>query len=655
MESDKTNQLVLLICIVHSVGLFLILTITGCEMRGALLLIIILSGSYILPAQQRGQRPISTSTYKAPTKQNTLRIAAELCNNNTDDDANGLKDCDDYDCYFSSNTACNCKPIDVIWIGDAYGNLVWINHQTGVEKIVGNMGRSMTDITWSPNGNLYGVDASENKIWKIDPATAQTTFVSTIPGYDFSNALTADGAGNLYLASVLPFPNNTSFHIIRLTLSTGIVTPIADLTVSGLLSAGDLAFHNGTLYLACDNNILANINVATGSVGSNLILGLPAGARIFGIVIKSDGTIYLSGVNKLYKLNVANMQASLYYTCVTPGMNIWGMGGFNDYCLAQICNARVAISILTNQPYCSVPGVQLKAEGTGLNGTGTYKWTLPNGTNLSTQTITATQSGTYVVRYATVPDTCGWQETVNLQIAKVPNARLGVDTVLCTGTSITLVPTDTTGIISYTWQDGSRNVQLQIDHPGLYWLQTANSCGTYRDSVLVTKMELPIIRLGPVSELCKDDTLYIKNLLDEPGYTYRWSDNTIEKFMVVPAPGKLWVDVSNMCGVASDSIIITAKVDGCDCKLYVPTAFTPNNDGKNDLLKAFPGCPITGELSIYDRWGQLVYYTKDLQKGWDGTYNKVLQSSGLFVYHIKYAYTSQPGTFYKKGSFMLIR
>lgn len=624
-------------------------------MRAVLLLIIALTAFYILPAQRPGQKPVSLKMLSTQQKKSNSRLLAELCNNNVDDDGNGLRDCEDYSCYYSSSTVCNCTPINVIWIGDAYGNLFWINHQTGVEKIIGNMGRSMTDITWSPDGNLYGVDASENKIWKINPATAQTTFVASIPGYDFSNALTSDGSGNLYLASVRPFPNNTGFHIIKLEPSSGMVTLIADLSVSGLFSEGDLAFHNGTLYLACDNNILANINITTGSIGSNPILGLPPGASILGIVIKADGTVYLSDVNKLYKLNITTMQASLYYTCSFPGIYIWGMAGFNDYCLAEVCNTDVEISVLTNQPYCSEPGVQLKAEGTGLNGVVIYKWTLPNGTNLTTQVITASQSGTYTVRYATVPDTCGKQETINLQMTKAPNTTLGADTLLCSGTSITLFPKDITGIAAYLWQDGSTNTQLKVDKPGLYWLQATNSCGTFRDSIVVTEKELANVSLGPIDELCEYDTLYIKNLLDEPGYTYAWSDNTTEKFMVVPAPGKYWVDVRNVCGVTSDSIIVNKKINGCDCNLYVPTAFTPNNDGKNDLLKVFPNCLITGELSIYNRWGQLMFNTKDIQKGWNGSFNNVLQASGVYVFRVKYSYAFRPGTFYKNGIFVLIR
>src|SRR6185503_6879542 len=129
-----------------------------------------------------------------------------------------------------------------------------------------------TDITWTPDGNLYGVDWIENKIWKIDPATAQVTFISAIPGYDFSNALTSDGEGNLYLASRLAFAGNT-FHIIKFNLASGALSIVANLTPTNLTSAGDLAFYNEILYLACNGNILASINPSNGFITASSILG----------------------------------------------------------------------------------------------------------------------------------------------------------------------------------------------------------------------------------------------------------------------------------------------------------------------------------------------------------------------------------------------
>ncbi len=624
-------------------------------MRKGLFLFLVLFTGLTLVAQQPGKKlPGIYPQKKYFPKSSLAKNLSETCGNGLDDDGNGLKDCEDYSCYFSDPVVCNCAPIDVIWINSG-SDLLWINPVTGVERYIGDMGRYMGDITWAPDGKLYGVDYDSCKIWQIDPVTAQITFVTSIAGYDFSNAMTSDANGDLYLAARVTFTAPPSVnHIIKVKLSTGPVTFVADISNIGTYSAGDLAFHNGTLYLACISNILAKIDITTGVVATNPILGLPPDADIWGIVGKANGTLYISDADDLFSININTMQATPYYTTTTP-MFIWGMANFNDYCLAPVCQSTVDIEVQSNEPYCNDPGVQLKANGTGLAGPVAYKWTKPDGTFSSSQTITATEAGKYMVRYSTIPDTCSVEDTIVLEFDKTPKARLGADTILCTGTQITLIPSDTSAITSYLWQDGSINPVLIIDQPGLYWLESANVCATYRDSIIVTGRKFANVDLGPGAELCEYDTLHIQNLLDEPGYTYKWSDNTTGKVMVIPAPGKYWVDVKNICGTVSDTIIISKKIDDCTCFLYVPTGYTPNNDGRNDLLKAFSNCPVTGVLSIYNRWGQLIYKTNDLQKGWNGVYNGNLQSTGVYVYQVTYSYTLRPGIFYKKGTFVLIR
>ncbi|WP_204306850.1 gliding motility-associated C-terminal domain-containing protein, partial [Klebsiella aerogenes] len=68
-------------------------------------------------------------------------------------------------------------------------------------------------------------------------------------------------------------------------------------------------------------------------------------------------------------------------------------------------------------------------------------------------------------------------------------------------------------------------------------------------------------------------------------------------------------------------------------EIFVPSAFTPNGDGRNDILK-----PITVGITqlfyfrIYNRWGQLVFSTSSIGKGWDGTFGGVKQASGTYVF-----------------------
>jgi gliding motility-associated-like protein len=186
-------------------------------------------------------------------------------------------------------------------------------------------------------------------------------------------------------------------------------------------------------------------------------------------------------------------------------------------------------------------------------------------------------------------------------------------------------------------------------------VETSNACGASRDSILVTQQLRANVDLGPAREVCQYDTLHLKNFLDGPGYSYIWSDNSTAKTMIATGPGTYWVDVTNNCGRVSDTVIIRKKIDGCECSLFMPTGFTPNADGKNDWMKPFSNCPVSGELLIFNRWGQLVYQTNDLQKGWNGIYNNAIQTTGVFVYHINYKYTFRPGSFTKKGTFVLIR
>src|SRR6185436_5784968 len=154
-------------------------------MRIALLLLLIFYGTpaFLQPAGKRSSVPLTAGK---PFNLRTTTLT-ELCNNNIDDDGNGLIDCKDYSCYFKQGDAtCACYPMNLIWIGDAVGGLYWIDVNTQIEKKVGNMPSVMNDITWSPQGKLYGMNG--DGIFQIDPATAQANFLFTIPGYIPSNA-----------------------------------------------------------------------------------------------------------------------------------------------------------------------------------------------------------------------------------------------------------------------------------------------------------------------------------------------------------------------------------------------------------------------------------------------------------------------------------
>lgn len=89
--------------------------------------------------------------------------------------------------------------------------------------------------------------------------------------------------------------------------------------------------------------------------------------------------------------------------------------------------------------------------------------------------------------------------------------------------------------------------------------------------------------------------------------------------------------------------------------IYIPSAFTPNGDGKNDyLLPVLPGIKTLKSFKIFNRWGQLAFSSKSIGKGWDGRINGQLQSTGVFVYIIEAVdFNNLP--LRKTGSITLIR
>ena len=105
----------------------------------------------------------------------------------------------------------------------------------------------------------------------------------------------------------------------------------------------------------------------------------------------------------------------------------------------------------------------------------------------------------------------------------------------------------------------------------------------------------------------------------------------------------------------SDTITLKSKEWICDIPfIFVPTAFTPNKDGKNDVIQVKSGVVSSLEFAIFDRWGEKVFFTDNLSDTWDGTYNGKPLQPQVFVYYLK-ATCFNGEVFETKGNITLIR
>ena len=88
--------------------------------------------------------------------------------------------------------------------------------------------------------------------------------------------------------------------------------------------------------------------------------------------------------------------------------------------------------------------------------------------------------------------------------------------------------------------------------------------------------------------------------------------------------------------------------------VFFPNAFTPNGDGLNDTFM-FTGLFIQDfQMNIYNKWGELIFITKNQDIGWDGTKNSVLLPSGMYIFNAEF--TDEAGvSFVKKGEVYLLR
>jgi gliding motility-associated-like protein len=228
-----------------------------------------------------------------------------------------------------------------------------------------------------------------------------------------------------------------------------------------------------------------------------------------------------------------------------------------------------------------------------------------------------------------------------------------VDTVICINQSIVLQadPTAT----SFLWQDGTTAVSIRVTAPGLYWVQetSANGC-LFVDSFHVGQKQPPIVTLGMDTVICPEQRMVLEPVLlnNQPVETYRWQDGSTQPQFTVVSAGTYHLQAANSCGATNDTLVIANGV----CRLLVPTAFTPNGDGRNEQFRAFFGENVaTYSLQVYNRWGQLVFTSHAKNEGWNGALQGHAQPAGTYTWAIRYKVLNNMREMYLKGNVLLIR
>lgn len=241
----------------------------------------------------------------------------------------------------------------------------------------------------------------------------------------------------------------------------------------------------------------------------------------------------------------------------------------------------------------------------------------------------------------------------------VPSFAFPPDTGYCQGNTLPLLLTTTIFPgLQYQWSTGARTPNLSINSQGTYWvdlvIRAGNlTCDSVRKQIVVTEYPRPSVYLGQDKTMCQGQVIVL-DAGQGAGYRYNWSpNNEITRTVNATLPGVYSVTVTNQYGCqANDQIEL---IDSCPHYVFVPNAVSPNADRLNDLfIKVWNFTPKDYTFSIYNRWGELLFETMDMNAGWDGNYNGAPVEQDVYVYKITYFDTDKKW-YELRGTFFVVR
>ena len=276
--------------------------------------------------------------------------------------------------------------------------------------------------------------------------------------------------------------------------------------------------------------------------------------------------------------------------------------------------------------------------------------------NSNASTFTATTPGLYWVE---VTDLCGVTSrdsiVVTEKIYTIPGypdrVRCNPDTVVLRGPE---------NFLSYSWSPNYNINGLSgaavIVTPATdttYFLKAEKIAGCFAyDTIQVRVRDPRPVHIGGDTAVCAGEVLKID--AGNSFSAYQWSNGALTPYIETAVRNLYWVQATDQNGCKSrDSLKMEWK--NCETALWIPDAFTPNDDGKNDRLNIrYKGYFLQFEFNVYNRWGQLVYSSKNPQLAWDGNYKGEKLTTDTFIWSCTYQlYGESKKT--AKGTITLIR
>ncbi|GEM_PF-5757204 len=524
------------------------------------------------------------------------------------------------------------QTFDDTLIGVADNILMKVNKNTGQAvpwQAVNGLGPSqgVNKLTWcEPNQCFYTISQSfPPELGKINlngdytnlgvpTISSGTVFMCEAIAYDRTN-------DELYVAASLdgsPPSNYSSESILRVdtnTLNTTLVGTFNPGVEADAMTIGD----NGVLYFF------------DGQPGQfarfySQDLSFAAAAQIIwssnyfpsrGLTVKGND-FFFSQDRELKKINTTSLAQSNVGNMFTPSdFNGELLNGLTWY---SPCPTTALFGEDTT--LCSGNPINLVPSINGL----TYTW--QDGNNNSSHNANST--GLYWVEVTT--ENCVYRDSIFVNYTPSPNINLGTDTNICSGNTIVLDASSAQG--SYQWQNGSTQETFEASEGGTYWVEVIENGCASRDSIYINEQKIPSVELGDDILRCQGKSVRV-SVGDADGYVL-WSNGSSEPSIVVDEDGLFTVEVNNTCGSDFDTISVTSEE--CFCTVYLPNTITPNDDEHNQYFKPSFDCAIYNySMQVYNRWGQLIFESKDPNEHWDATMDGKQVQDAIYTFRLQYS------------------
>ncbi len=306
-----------------------------------------------------------------------------------------------------------------------------------------------------------------------------------------------------------------------------------------------------------------------------------------------------------------------------------------------------------------------------------YTWipsTYLNQSNIPNPIATPSQSTTYQL----VISSGACTDTFTQKLLVDTNAlRLLAGNVVCANDTLTIHASSTEPgeQLTYVWQpvsqivsgDSTANPVVRPSQTTTFTLTTVNQLGcVLKDSIVVNVTSvLPSVHAFAIPDtIIYGDTTQLNLTLSANVVAVDWQpDTSIIGSLNIANPladpkvtNTYFVQVrdSESC-IKLDTVIVYVRHTPCaETNIYVPNAFSPNGDGKNDVLYVRANAITNIYFTVFDRWGQKMFETTDITKGWDGTFKGKKMDDAVFGYYVK-GQCLTGDHFEKKGNVTLLR